>query len=460
LTVFAVVPVKDLAGTKSRLSPVLDPVARAGLTVYMMRNVISAVRGVGVERVLVVSPDETVLGLAEEAGAEPLRQSGRGLNEALAEAQDHALSEGASALLVLPADLPVLKAADVGAVLEAAGEGPAAVVAPDASRAGTNALFLRPPDAVPFLFGTGSFEAHRAAASERGVPVRVLERPNLAFDLDTAEDLRRMGGRTPASAHAADDPGPDGMEGLRVLPVRGFPEVRRGDDLPATISERSASFGGLRDGDVLVVTHKVVSKAEGRVLDLRGVQPSTLAKGFAAQYGKDARQIEVVLRESKRIVRMDRGVIISETHHGFVCANAGVDASNVPGSEEVCLLPLDPDASARRIREALLSRLGLSDLAVVVSDSFGRPWREGITNVAVGVAGMNPLADYRGGHDPHGNPLQASVLAVADELASAAELVMGKTDGVPVAVVRGYRYEGGPGSGKDLLMDPQRDLFR
>ncbi len=247
------------------------------------------------------------------------------------------------------------------------------------------------------------------------------------------------------------------MKGLEILPVKGIPEVRPGDDLPALIS--AAADGLFRSGDVVVVTHKIVSKAEGRLVDLDTVEPSAFAKGFAARYEKDPRQIEVVLRESRRIVRMDRGIIISETHHGFVCANAGVDASNVPGDDTVCLLPLDPDASAARLRDTLVSRTG-AEIAVVVSDSFGRAWRQGITNVAVGVAGMDPLADYRGETDPHGYPLTASVLAVADELASTAELVMGKTTGIPVAVVRGYPYQRGPGTGKDLLMEPERDLFR
>ena len=248
------------------------------------------------------------------------------------------------------------------------------------------------------------------------------------------------------------------MKGLEILPVEGIPEVRPGADLPTLISTASAD-GLLQTGDVVVVTHKIVSKAEGRLVDLDTVEPSAFAKGFAARHEKDPRQIEVVLRESRRIVRMDRGIIISETHHGFVCANAGVDASNVPGDETVCLLPLDPDASARRLRDSLISRTD-SDIAVIVSDSFGRAWRQGITNVAIGVSGMDPLAAYRGGTDPHGYPLTASVLAVADELAAAAELVMGKTAGIPVAVVRGYPYPKGPGTGKDLIMEPERDLFR
>jgi coenzyme F420-0:L-glutamate ligase/coenzyme F420-1:gamma-L-glutamate ligase len=197
-------------------------------------------------------------------------------------------------------------------------------------------------------------------------------------------------------------------------------------------------------------------------VDLRAVEPSALAKGFATRYGKDPRQVEVVLRESRRIVRMDRGVIISETHHGFVCANAGVDASNVPDDETVCLLPVDPDASAAKLREALAGRLGLAEahLAVVVTDSFGRAWRFGITDVAIGVSGMDPLADYRGEKDPHGRLMEASVLAVADEISAAAELVMGKTAGVPVAIVRGYPYTPASGTAQDLLMPPERDMFR
>jgi coenzyme F420-0:L-glutamate ligase/coenzyme F420-1:gamma-L-glutamate ligase len=202
---------------------------------------------------------------------------------------------------------------------------------------------------------------------------------------------------------------------VEVLGVEGFPEVRPGDDLNSMIS--GAVARDLRPGDVLVVTHKIVSKAEGRLVDLRTVEPSTFAKGYATRYGKDPRQIEVVLRESRRIVRMDRGIVISETHHGFVCANGGVDASNVPGGATVCLLPVDPDASAARLRDALAEDPGV-EVAVVISDSFGRAWRHGITDVAIGVAGMDPVADYRGRRDPHGYPMEASVLAVADELAS------------------------------------------
>jgi coenzyme F420-0:L-glutamate ligase/coenzyme F420-1:gamma-L-glutamate ligase len=247
------------------------------------------------------------------------------------------------------------------------------------------------------------------------------------------------------------------VKGLEVLGVDGFPEIRPGDDLNRLI--RDAVAGTLRTGDVLVVTHKIVSKAEGRLVDLGTVEPSALARDYATRYGKDPRQIEVVFRESRRVVRMDRGIVISETHHGFVCANAGVDASNIPDEDVVCLLPVDPDASASRLRDALAENPGV-EVAVVISDSFGRAWRHGITDVAIGVSGMDPVADYRGLDDPHGYPMEASVLAVADELAAAAELVMGKTEGIPLAVIRGYSYSPAPGNARELLMPPERDMFR
>ena len=247
------------------------------------------------------------------------------------------------------------------------------------------------------------------------------------------------------------------MKPVEIRPVEGVPEILPGDDLADAIA--AAVGGDLRTGDVLVVTHKVVSKAEGRLVDLRDVQPSPFAKSFAVEHDKDPRQIEVVLRESRRIVRMDRGVIISETRHGFVCANAGVDASNVPDDDTICLLPVDPDDSAERLRSSLVERTG-SRVVVIISDSFGRPWRQGITDVAIGVAGMYPLADYRGQYDPHGYPLEASVLAVADELAGAAELVMGKTAAIPAAIIRNYAYKEGAGTARNLLMEPGKDLFR
>lgn len=246
---------------------------------------------------------------------------------------------------------------------------------------------------------------------------------------------------------------------LRIIGIEGIPEARAGDDVAELIAAGLEHSGlELVTGDVLVVTHKLVSKAEGRVVALETVRPSPFAEGIARRYGKDPRQVEVVLRESARIVRMDRGIVIAETRHGFVCANAGVDASNVPPGY-VSLLPVDPDASAARIRSALIRRFGCEH-AVIITDSFGRPWRNGIVNVAIGVAGMQPLLDYRGQADTFGNELRVTVMAVADELAAAAELVMGKMERCPAAIVRGYHYQSGAGRASDLVMPPERDLFR
>jgi coenzyme F420-0:L-glutamate ligase/coenzyme F420-1:gamma-L-glutamate ligase len=458
MTLFAVVPVKHLIGTKSRLKPILNASGRAGLTIYMMKNVLTALKGAEVEHVCVVSPDPIVLQYAEAEGATPLPQESQGLNPALEEARGWAVEKGATTLLIVAADLPLLRAGDVRVVLEQAegDEDPLVVVAPDTTGEGTNALLLRPPDAMPFLFGQNSFDAHLSAARERELPTHVCELTRLAFDLDTTNDLTRFG----SARSSGTSPGtPEPSEELRVSPVNGIPEVQPRDDL-ADLIWQAAGDGTIEDGDVVVITHKVVSKAEGRLVDLRTIQPSTLAKSFAERYDKDSRHVEVVLRESRRIVRMDRGIIISETHHGFVCANAGVDASNVPGDHTVCLLPIDPDASALSLRNALISKTGTENLAVIVSDTFGRPWRRGITDVAIGIAGMSPLADYRGQKDSHDHPLNASVIAIADQLASAAELVMGKTAGIPVAVVHNYPYKKGLGTGKDLLREAERDLFR
>lgn len=237
--------------------------------------------------------------------------------------------------------------------------------------------------------------------------------------------------------------------------MRGVPEVRPGDDLVALLTPLLEQA---QRGDVCVVTHKILSKAEGRLVDLDTIEPSELARRHAEQWGKDARQVEVVLRESKSILRMEGPVIVSRTHHGLVCANAGVDKSNVPG-DVVCLLPQDPDASAQKLHEGLSRELGFP-LPVVISDSFGRPWRLGIVNVAIGLAGLSPFTDHRGGQDPHGYRLEASLMATADALASAAELVMGKTDGVPVALIRGYQAKGAQGTAKDLIRPSEQDLFR
>lgn len=251
---------------------------------------------------------------------------------------------------------------------------------------------------------------------------------------------------------------------LMVLTLDGIPEVRPRDDLGALIGdaiERTPGALPLTDQDVLVVTQKIVSKAEGAVVDLTGVVPGEDAIEFARRYDRDPRQVQVVLNEAARVVRMESGVLITETAHGFVCANGGVDASNVgPGSGSlVTLLPRDPDASASRIRNDVRERFGV-DVPVIVSDSFGRPWRWGIVDVAIGVSGIRPLDDLRGAPDADGRIMRSTVRAVADELASAAELAFGKTAGRPVAIVRGAAFVRGEGSIRDVVMRAENDLFR
>lgn len=248
---------------------------------------------------------------------------------------------------------------------------------------------------------------------------------------------------------------------IQIFGIDGIPEVQPGDDLvELIISGLVQSNTPLLDDDVIVVTHKIVSKAEGQLVDLTTIEPSALAIQWAEQFEKDDRQVEVVLREAVRIVRMERGILITETRHGFICANAGVDASNVR-PDTVCLLPENPDRSAAEIRDGLKRELGV-EVGVVISDSFGRPWRNGIVNIAIGVAGIPALADYRGQTDAAGYNLHVTVLAIADEIAAAAELIMNKLDARPVAIVRGYQFPvtDEPGTGHDLIMDATRDLFR
>jgi coenzyme F420-0:L-glutamate ligase/coenzyme F420-1:gamma-L-glutamate ligase len=237
---------------------------------------------------------------------------------------------------------------------------------------------------------------------------------------------------------------------LEITALSTLPEVRPGDDLASLIRAEAH----LDQTVVLAVAQKIVSKCEGAIVDLREIQPSTLARSWAAEWGKDGRLIELILAQTKRIVKMDRGVIISETRHGFICANAGVDQSNVPGDNFATVLPSDPDASARRLHSSLGSG------AVIITDTFGRPWREGLVDVAIGVAGLDPLDDHRGRPDRHGRKLASTIIAVADQLAAAAGLVMRKAAGCPVALIGGFDFQPAEGSARSLLRKPEQDLFR
>jgi coenzyme F420-0:L-glutamate ligase/coenzyme F420-1:gamma-L-glutamate ligase len=247
---------------------------------------------------------------------------------------------------------------------------------------------------------------------------------------------------------------------LTVTAVDGLPEIRPGDLLAMLIRDAARAQGDeIRDGDIVVVAQKIVSKSEGRIVHLADVVPGERAREMAAESGKDARQIEVVLSESAKIVRWERGILISETRHGFVCANAGVDRSNAGAPDTVILLPVDPDASAARLRDAFRATTGAT-VAVIVTDTFGRAWREGHTNVAIGIAGLPALKRYVGQHDPEGYELRVTEIAVADELAAAAELVMGKLDRCPVAVVRGFTLDEPSETAREYVRPADRDMFR
>jgi len=248
---------------------------------------------------------------------------------------------------------------------------------------------------------------------------------------------------------------------LQIIPLKHIDEIDSRTQLSDVLSKALKKQELLLvDNDILVITQKIVSKAEGRIVHLDKIKPSEFAEKLVKEYHKDATHIELILQESKRIVRMDHGVIIAETHHGFICANAGVDESNVKDKKTVSLLPLDPDASAEKIQHELVNIFKIKKLGVIISDTWGRPWREGQVNFAIGTYGIEPLIDYRGKKDAYGYTLSASVIAVADELASAAELVMGKIDHIPAALIRGYHFEQKDGNAKKLLRDAATDMFR
>jgi coenzyme F420-0:L-glutamate ligase / coenzyme F420-1:gamma-L-glutamate ligase len=459
----AVVPAKEFGAAKQRLARALSAEGRSALARAMLEDVLAALGAAGLDRILVVTPDLDVAAVAERAGATVIREAdSAGHTAAVARGLAACRDLGATVMLTVPGDLPCLTAEEVRRILTAVGPAPSAVFVASRSGAGTNAACLAPPDAVPLRFGEPSFADHLTVARARGIEPVVLALPGAGLDVDGPEDLEALQALGPATRAArairARGSGGEGAR-LEVIGVRGVPEIHPGDDLGRLLVDAAAAQGTpLATGDVVVMSQKVVSKAEGRLVRLAEVTPSAFANEVARSLKKDPRLVEVILRESRRIVRMDRGILITETHHGQICANAGVDQSNV-GAGVASLLPEDPDGSAQRILERVRALTG-ADVAVIVADTFGRPWREGLANVAIGVAGMRPLRSYLGVPDTHGYLLQATILAAADELAGAAELVMGKLERVPVALIRGYAYTPGAGSARELLRDPSLDLFR
>lgn len=249
---------------------------------------------------------------------------------------------------------------------------------------------------------------------------------------------------------------------LRIIPIPLADEVRTGDSVSGKLlAAIKRARLQLKQGDILVVKHKIISKAEGRFVALESIQPGKQSIAWARRYKLDARVIEIAINQSKSIIRRGKqnGVLITETHHGLICANSGVDVSNVDGGEHALLLPQDPDRSAAKIHGAINKHLRLY-IPVIITDTFGRPWREGLTEVAIGIAGMKATCDYRGKRDSHGYPLRVSIEAVADELACAAGLVCGKLERVPACIIRGFPYQRAKGTARDLVRPAATDLFR
>jgi len=460
VTLTAVLPFRSIDSAKSRMAPLLSEEERREFSARLLERTLLALgHATGVDSVILVSPDPLARALARSGGHEALDDGGVDLNAAITLGVRRAEERGASAVLILPVDLAEVSSANIDALIRGwSGAQPGLLASPDG---GTSAMLVPLPRTFAPQFGANSATAHRTELSRDGAAVEALASP-LATDLDTPDDLKAAVERERSASGAAP------VQGLFALPIEGLGEIQSGDDLPAMIANcvadltLSRAIGGLRSDDVVAVTQKIVSKAEGAIVELATITPRPEAVEYAAKWSRDARQVEVVLQEAIRVVRMDRGVIITETAHGFVLANSGVDASNVgPRSGEVVtLLPRDPDGSARAIREAIRLRTGVAP-GVIITDSFGRPWRLGITDVAIGVAGIAALEDLRGKPDADGRTMAATVRAVADQIAATAELALGKTARRPLALIRGAHPQvAEDGSARSSLMPPDWDLFR
>jgi len=454
----AILPFRSVADSKRRMESALSEQERIELSARLLVRTLAALRNArSIERTILVSPDPLARELARAAGAEAIDDHGVPLNEAIRLGLDHATAGGASTALIVPVDLAHVSASAIDELTEAWRTSGAASGILPALDGGTAALITPLPTNMNPHYGEGSAALHLRELSLISSSVQQLNSP-LAADLDTPEDLNAVKTAQPSSDH----------DGLIALPIDGLGEIQPNDNLPQLIAESvqhfisERSLGPLRADDVISVTQKIVSKAEGAIVDLTSITPRPEAVAYAEKWKRDARQVEVVLQEAVRVVRMDRGVIITETSHGFVLANSGVDASNVgPRSGEiVTLLPRDPDASATRIRAAIAARTGVAP-GVIITDSFGRPWRLGITDVAIGLAGIAALDDLRGQPDADGRVMAATVRAVADQIAAAAELALGKSAGRPLAFIRGAKpAPTETGSVRESLMPPDWDLFR
>jgi coenzyme F420-0:L-glutamate ligase/coenzyme F420-1:gamma-L-glutamate ligase len=493
----AILPVKSFSAAKQRLAATLAEQRRRDLAGAMVADVLDALAETDAISLTIIVTSQPELLRAGAPGTLVLEDTAEaGQSAAVSLGIARALAEGYGRVLCVPGDCPALDPDELQQLLAAEGAGdaaggaqntaarhrPAEVVAiPDRHGSGTNGLLLSPPDAITPSFGPDSFARHRSLALAAGASWRVARPPSLLLDIDTGDDLAALRERLAASdggarrtraalaradlagRHERAGPRPGGVLSptLRIRSLPGIPEVRHGDDLALLVAEALVG-SAVSDGDVLAVAHKVVSKAEGALRPLADVTPSERAVELAAEAGKDPRAVQVVLDESIEILRAERGVLICRTRHGLVCANAGVDASNAPDRDTVIVLPRDPDGSARELRARLRELTGAS-VAVIITDSFGRAWRHGQLDVAIGLAGLAPLDDWRGRTDSAGLELQATWLAIADAAAAAADLVRAKDSGEPLALISGLdRFvseEDGPGAAA-LMRGLEEDLFR
>lgn len=453
MTIAIALLMKDPAESKSRLSPVLGDDARSKLAIVLFEN---ALRFFGRQQdggpLAVVTQSRLIAEIANAEGVAVVFEDGAaGINAAAERAALWAAEVGADALLIVHADLPVLLDSEFALLMEKAKN--YSVVVAESVDGGTNAILVSPPDAIDFHFGPNSASAHENAAAASGRSVTRLRLDWLARDVDTPGDLLCK-------------PAPREAGGVRLLPVAGICEIEAGQDLATAILVAMASTNAeLRPGDILVVAQKVVSKSEGRMVNLDAYQPSPEATTIAYEIGKDARKVEAILRESSEVLRKRRqapdGLLVTRHRQGWVCANAGIDESNLgPGSEGLLLLlPEDPDASAVRIRKHLELNCG-ARIGVIITDTFGRPWRQGLVNVAIGVAGVPMIVDWTQKSDAYGRELRATLPAFADEVAAAAGLVMLKDAGIPAVIVRGLDWlDTDAASARDVLRPISEEVF-
>ncbi|MDI6027844.1 coenzyme F420-0:L-glutamate ligase [Corticibacterium sp. UT-5YL-CI-8] len=458
MTLAIAILMKDPADAKTRLSGALAFDARERLALALFENTLAFFRKTFPNELLgVVTPSPRIAALATAQQAEAVAQGKPGINSAAASAAAWAQQNGAGRLLVVHADIPTLVATEISALLSA-GEDHAVVIG-ESVDGGSNALLVSPPDVIPFCFGPQSATAHEAAARALKQTATRLRLPYLSKDLDTPADLDAHPELIALSKTAP-------AREIGAFAVAGIPEVADGDDLAALItSALTSSERTLLPGDIVVIAQKIVSKSESRMRRLADYVPSPEAETIAADIGKDPRKVEAILRESSHVLRAKRmgpdGLLITRHRHGWICANAAIDESNLGDDKAgmLLLLPDDPDASARRIRMGLEEKFG-GPIGVVVTDTFGRPWRNGLVNIAIGTAGVAAIDDWTDRTDAYGRGLKATLPALADEIAAAAGLLMQKDAGIPVVVLRGLTWNDTPqASAQDVLRPMEQELF-